>query len=65
MKKSDREWLEAIRAALETSRLNLLDFINENGATSGLAVALEAVETAQLEVDYLLKTGDLNSEVQS
>ena len=65
MNAEDKDWLVSIRALIETSRLNILEFINKNGATAGLAVALQAIETARLEVDYLLKTGDFNSEAQS
>ena len=61
MNAEDKDWLVAIRATIETSRLNMLDFINENGATAGLAVALQAVETARTEVDYLIETGDFDS----
>ena len=65
MKKSDREWLEAIRAALEASRLNLLELVKKHGSTTGLAVALMAIETALQEVDYILKTGSFDpSEVK-
>ena len=61
MNAEDKEWLVGIRGAIETSRLNILEFINKHGATAGLSVALQAVETARLEVDYLLETGDFTS----
>tara|TARA_R110002020_G_scaffold323672_2_gene539396 strand:+ start:12125 stop:12325 length:201 start_codon:yes stop_codon:yes gene_type:complete len=65
MNKDDREWMVAIRGAIEVSRLNLVEFMDKDKSTAGLAVALQAAETARQEVDYFLETGNFGpSEVQ-